>query len=381
LLLASFQKVMSVDPGFETANLLTGEVNMPASRYKDPDLRSLVARALDRIRALPGVVNVGATSTIPYGGVDSDSVIMAEGYVMKPGESLVSPASITVTPGYFETLKQPLMSGRFFNASDTETSPKVIIIDDQLANRFWPGQSPIGRRMWQPGDVAELSTGPSPKSRFYQIVGVVRRVSLSGPGSSVDDQRVGAYYFPYPQAADSRMTIAIRTAGDSTSMVGAVRREIAALDPELPFYRVRTMEDVMSESLTSRRTPTMLAVAFGVVALFLATIGIYGVLAYQVTQRRREMGIRIALGSDAAGIFGLILREGATLLVIGFAAGLAGAFALRGTISAQLYDVQPMDPLVVTAMAAILALVGLLACAIPARRAAKIDPLIALTDQ
>jgi predicted permease len=381
LLLASFQKVMSVDPGFETANLLTGEVNMPASRYKDPDLRSLVARALDRIRALPGVVNVGATSTIPYGGVDSDSVIMAEGYVMKPGESLVSPASITVTPGYFETLKQPLMSGRFFNASDTETSPKVIIIDDQLANRFWPGQSPIGRRMWQPGDVAELSTGPSPKSRFYQIVGVVRRVSLSGPGSSVDDQRVGAYYFPYPQAADSRMTIAIRTAGDSTSMVGAVRREIAALDPELPFYRVRTMEDIMSESLTSRRTPTMLAVAFGVVALFLATIGIYGVLAYQVTQRRREMGIRIALGSDAAGIFGLILREGATLLVIGFAAGLAGAFALRGTISAQLYDVQPMDPLVVTAMAAILALVGLLACAIPARRAAKIDPLIALTDQ
>jgi putative ABC transport system permease protein len=144
---------------------------------------------------------------------------------------------------------------------------------------------------------------------------------------------------------------------------------------------VRTMEDIMSESLTSRRTPTMLAVAFGVVALFLATIGIYGVLAYQVTQRRREMGIRIALGSDAAGIFGLILREGATLLVIGFAAGLAGAFALRGTISAQLYDVQPMDPLVVTAMAAILALVGLLACAIPARRAAKIDPLIALTDQ
>jgi putative ABC transport system permease protein len=204
---------------------------------------------------------------------------------------------------------------------------------------------------------------------------------LSGPGSSVDDQRVGAYYFPYNQAADSRMTIAIRTAGDSTSMVGAVRREIAALDPELPFYRVRTMEDIMSESLTSRRTPTMLAVAFGVVALFLATIGIYGVLAYQVTQRRREMGIRIALGSDAAGIFGLILREGATLLVIGFAAGLAGAFALRGTISAQLYDVQPMDPLVVTAMAAILALVGLLACAIPARRAAKIDPLIALTDQ
>jgi predicted permease len=382
LLLASFQKLLRVDPGFETANLLTGEVNMPSSRYtKDADLRSLVARAMERIRALPGVVNVGATSTIPYGGPDSDSVIMAEGYVMKPGESLISPARISATPGYFETLKLPLLSGRFFNASDTDMSPKVIIIDDQLANRFWPGQSPIGRRMWQPNDVNELSTGPTAKSRFYQVVGVVRRVSLSGPGSSADDQRVGAYYFPYSQASDNRMTIAIRTAGDPTSLVGAVRREIAALDPELPFYSVRTLEEIMAASLTSRRTPTMLAVAFGAVALFLAMIGIYGVLAYQVTQRRREMGIRLALGSDASGIFALILREGATLLAIGFAAGLAGAFALRGTISAQLYDVQPMDPLVVTVMATILALVGLVACAIPARRAAKIDPLIALTDQ
>jgi putative ABC transport system permease protein len=381
LLLASFQKVLRVDPGFETANLLTGEVNMPSSRYKEPDMRSLIARAVERIRTVPGVVNAGVTSTIPYGGPDSDSVIMAEGYVMKPGESLISPAAITATPGYFETLKLPLLSGRFFNDSDTDTSPKVIIIDDQLANRFWPGQSPVGRRMWQPGDINDLTTGPGPNARFYQVVGVVRRVSLSGPGSSVDDQRVGAYYFPYNQAPDSRMTFAIRTAGDPTSIVGAVRREIAALDPELPFYSVRTLEEIMAESLTSRRTPTMLAVAFGVVALFLATIGIYGVLAYQVTQRRREMGIRLALGSDAGGIFRLILREGATLLAVGFAAGLAGAFALRGTLSAQLYDIQPMDPLVVTLMATILAIVGLLACAIPARRAAKIDPLIALTDQ
>jgi predicted permease len=381
LLLASFQKLLRVDPGFETANLLTGQVNMPASRYKEPDLRSLVTRALDRIRALPGVVNAGATSTIPYGGVDSDSVIMAEGYVMKPGESLISPASIAATPGYFETLKLPLLSGRFFTASDTDSSPRVIIIDDQLANRFWPGQSPIGRRMWQPGDVNELTTGPTAKSRFYEIVGVVRRVSLSGPGSSADDQRVGAYYFPYNQASDNRMTFAIRTTGDPTTLVSAVRREIAGLDPELPFYSVRTLEELMAESLTSRRTPTMLAVAFGAVALFLATVGIYGVLAYQVTQRRREMGIRLALGSDSGEIFRLILREGALLLAIGFVIGLAGAFALRNTISAQLYDVQPMDPLVVTLMASVLAAVGLLACAIPARRAARIDPLIALTDQ
>jgi predicted permease len=381
LLLASFRRVLAVDPGFKTERLLTGNVNMPPSRYEDDAaLRTFMTRALERVRAVPGVVQAGATTTIPFGGSRSDSVILAEGYQMKPGESLLSPHQIDVTPGYFETLQVPLVDGRYFSESDTDTSPRVIIVDEPLANRFWRGTSPIGRRMWQPDSAEELTKGPGPKSRFYTVVGVVKRVSVGGLVENADDSRVGAYYFPYAQTPASFMTFAIRAAGDPVSLTGAVRREIVAIDPEMPLYGVRTMDELMNLSLTSRRTPMMLAVAFGAVALFLAAVGIYGVLAYQVTQRTREMGIRMALGSDAGGIFRLVIREGALLVAAGFAVGLAGAFALRTSIATQLYEVQPMDPLVVALVAGVLGTVGLIACAVPARRASRIDPLIALTE-
>jgi putative ABC transport system permease protein len=381
LLLASFRRVLEVDPGFRTDHVLTGNVNLPTSRYKDDAaLRTFMSRAIERIRGLPGVVNAGATSTIPFGGSNNDSVILAEGYQMKPGESLISPNSILATPGYFETLQVPLIAGRFFNDGDTETSPRVIIIDEQLANRFWPGTSPIGRRMWQPQDVKEFTTGPGPTARFYTVVGVVKRVSIGGLVASADDSRIGAYYFPYAQNPDTFMTFAIRTAAEPTALTAAVRREIASIDPEMPFYSPRTIEALRDLSLTNRRTPMMLAVAFGAVALFLAAVGIYGVLAYQVTQRTREMGIRMALGSDAGGIFRLVIREGALLVAAGFVLGVLGGFALRTSIASQLYEVQPMDPLVIALVAGVLGVVGLIACAVPARRAARIDPLVALTE-
>ena len=381
LLLASFQRVLAVDPGFKTERILTGNVNMPAARYgDDPALLTFMTRALERVRAVPGVVQAGATTTIPFGGSNSDSVILAEGYQMKPGESLISPHQIDVTPGYFETLQVPLIAGRFFTEADTDASPRVVIVDERLANRFWPGTSPLGRRMWQPDDVKEFTTGPGPKARFFTVVGVVRRVTVGGLVESVDDTREGAYYFPYSQNPGNFMTFAIRTAGDPTSVTAAMRREFAAVDPELPFYGVRTIDELMSLSLTNRRTPMILAVAFGAVALFLAAVGIYGVLGYQVTQRTREMGIRMALGSDAGGIFRLVISEGALLVAAGFAIGFVGAFALRASIASQLYEVQPMDPLVVALVAGILGTVGLIACAVPARRASRIDPLVALTE-
>ena len=382
LLLASFRRVLQVDPGFNTASVLSGNVNMPQSRYRDDAaLRAFINRALERVRALTGVVHAGATSSIPFGGVNNDSVILAEGYQMKPGESLISPASIVATPGYFEALQVPLIAGRLFTDGDDERAPRVVIIDEQLANRFWPGQSAVGRRMWKPQDVKEFTSGPGPTARFYTVVGVVRRVSLGGLVASAEDARVGAYYFPYAQDPEPFMTLAIRTAGAPASLTPAVRREIAGIDPELPFYGVRTIEELMERSLTNRRTPMMLAVAFGSVALLLAGVGIYGVLAYQVTQRTREMGIRMALGSDAGAIFRLVLGEGAALLGAGFAIGAAGAFALRRTLGTQLYEVQPMDPMVLAGVAAVLGGVGLVACVVPARRAARIDPLIALSEQ
>ena len=382
LLLASFRRVLQVDPGFNTASVLTGNVSLPPSRYADDAARrAFMNRALERVRALPGVVQAGATSTIPFGGSNNDSVILAEGYQMKPGESLVSPSQITATHGYFEALQVPLLAGRFFTDGDTESAPQVIVVDEQLAKRFWPGQSPIGRRMWRPDDVREFTTGPGATARFYTIVGVVARVSIGGLVESADDFRHGAYYFPYAQNPEPFMTLAIRTAGERASLTSAVRREISSIDPELPVYSVRTVEELMERSLTNRRTPMLLAIAFGAVALMLAAVGIYGVLAYQVTQRTREMGIRMALGSDAGGIFRLVIGEGAALLGAGFVLGLLGVFALRRALSTQLYEVQPLDPAVVGLVTAVLCMVGLVACAVPARRASRINPLVALTDQ
>jgi predicted lysophospholipase L1 biosynthesis ABC-type transport system permease subunit len=194
-------------------------------------------------------------------------------------------------------------------------------------------------------------------------------------------QKTGAYFFPLRQSQARTLGIAIRTAVDPDALAGAARREIANIDPEMPFYGVRTLEDRLSTSLMDRRTPMLLATGFAAVALFLAAIGIYGVLAYQVSQRRREIGIRMALGAESGSIFTLVLREGGLIVAIGAAFGLGGAFLLRQTLQAQLYETGAMDPRIVGGVAAVLIVVALIACVLPARRAARTDPLVALGDQ
>jgi predicted permease len=379
LLLSSFQRVLAVRPGFDTSHVLTGTVSPAASRYKgDPELIAFTNRLLDRVRALPGVQAAGVTNVLPLGNNFNDSVILAEGYVMSRGESLISPYSTDVSSGYFEAMNIPLKRGRLFTASDDERAPKVTIIDERLAARFFGQKDPIGRRLWQPDKAEELTRGPGPASRFYTIVGVVGNIRTRG---LTEKEPVGAYYFPVAQDPIRTMTLVVRTAGDPDNVTQAIRREVTAIDPELPFYGVRSMGERVSQSLLSRRTPMLLAVLFAAVALFLASVGIYGVLAYQVSQRRREIGIRLALGSDGARIFRLVVREGLMLLAIGVAAGLGGSFAIRRAMETQLFGVRPLDPLVLASVAALLGLVAFAACAVPARRAARIDPLIALADQ
>jgi putative ABC transport system permease protein len=378
LLLASFQRVLAVKPGFDPGHVLTGIVSPPPSRYKDDSsLRLFWGRLLDRVSALPGVRAAGIVSNLPLGGNYSDSVILAEGYRMSPGESLISPYRVTVSPGYFQAMSIPLKRGRLFTASDDERAPKVIVIDERLARRFWKDTDPIGRRMWKPDSTDELNSGPTAKSTFYLVVGVVDNVRVTG---LTEKEPVGMYYFPFAQNPLNGMTLVARTAGDPSALSGSIRQQVLAIDPELPFYSVRPMQQRVDQSLVSRRTPMLLATLFGAIALFLAAIGIYGVLAYQVAQRRKEIGIRLALGSDGRRIFGLIVSEGLWLTGAGAAAGLAGAFAIRRAMATQLFGVQPMDPLVLALVGATLGLVAFLACAIPARRASHIDPVIALAD-
>jgi predicted permease len=392
LLLASFQRVLAVRPGFEPEGVLTANVSLPAARYPaEKDIVSAVNRMLEGLRAIPGVASAGATSTIPFGGAYSDSVILAEGYQVKPGESLISPLYVRVSDGYFETMGTRLVEGRLFDGRDTETSPRTIIIDTRLARKFWPGRSPLGRHLYFPSDANDLLK-PPPRDQWYEVVGVVEPVRLASLTSDGESGRFGTYYIPLARSQTRTYTFALRagarrgtaaaTAGtvDPSSLAGALRAAIRTVDPELPVYSLRTMEERVDRALTDRRTPMLLALGFAGVALFLSAIGIYGSLAYQVAQRRREIGVRMALGAATRTIFTMVLREGAVVVAAGAVIGLAGAVAMRRAIETQLYQVGALDPVVIAIVGAVLAAVALVACLVPARSAARTSPVIVLSE-
>jgi predicted permease len=379
LLLASFQRVLSVQPGFEPKGVLTASVSMPASRYRDdPALVAFVERALSAVRALPGVGAAGVTNSIPFGGSYSDSAIMAEGYTMAPGESIIAPNQVIVSPGYFDAMGIRVVRGRAFDARDTAGVARVAIVDEELARRFWKGRDPIGKRLFLPSSAEDLIT-PGPNSIFLTVIGVVKDVKLQALVGG--DTRYGAYYFPIAQDARRNITFAIRTSGDPAALIASLRSTVKTLDADMPVYSIYTMEDRMSRSLSDRRTPLVLALAFGAVALLLSSIGIYGVLSYLVTQRTKEIGIRLALGGTARDILTLVLREGLVVVALGFAAGIGGALALRRVLEAQLYGVRGNDPVVYATVMVVLGVVAALACLLPGWRASRVSPAVALNYQ
>jgi predicted permease len=378
LLFASFRQVLAVDPGFNGDNVLTVSATLPRSRYDNDDkLRGFTNEALRQIRTLPGVSAAGVTNTIPFGGNNNDSVIFAEGYQMSPGESVISPSNVDVSPGYFEAMHVKLVRGRFFDDRDNATALKTIIVDETLARRFWPNSDPIGRRMYSPNDINDLMN-TNEKTRWFTVVGVIADIKLHT--ITEGKQTVGAYFFPTDQDPITGLTFALKTPGDPLALAGGVRGVLSRLDRELPVFDIQTMDARTEKALVSRKSPVLLSLSFGAIALFLSAIGIYGVLAYLVTQRTKEIGIRIALGGSARAIFELVLREGLLLIVGGFVLGAIGAVALRKSLETQLFGVTATDPVVLATVTTILGAVAIVACALPARRATRIDPIVALTQ-
>jgi predicted permease len=381
LLLASFRAVLAIDPGFEPAGVVTAAINLPSSAYRDASALGQVAeRLLERTRALPGVGAAGLTTTIPLGGNYSSGIILAAGSEPGGGESIVAPHLIIASDGYFEAMRIPLLRGRYFDRRDSASAPPVVIVDERLARRFWPGRDAVGQRLLRPANptgVLDLLTR-GPDTRSYTVIGVVANVQVTG--LTPKDPPVGAYYFPYLQQPARSIVIAVRSAQDPEAIIAPLRSTLASIDRELPLYDVRTMEERLDRSLVQRRLPMVIAMAFGVVALFLAAIGVYGVLAAQVTERRREIGIRMALGSSASDVFRLVMRDGARMALLGIVAGFAGTAGLARLMAGLLYGVRPTDPVVVGGVALLLATVALVATWLPARRAARVNPAVALNE-
>jgi predicted permease len=378
LLFASFRRVLAIDPGFRSDHVVTASISLPASRYREESVARRFAEAvLAKVRALPSIAAAGATDTIPFGGEHTNSLILAEGYRTRPGESVISPTRVVASSGYLEAVRARLIAGRFFNDHDVDSSPGVAIVDQTLAARFWPGRSAIGQRLYHPDDLSNV-LNITPSTKMFTVVGVIAAMKLD---TLVDTHEpAGAYYFPIAQQPARTLTFAVRTESDPAMVSHAVREAIQSVDPELPVFDLQAMERRTTKSLANRRASMVLSLVFSAVALFLAAVGIYGVLAYLVAQRRKEIGIRLALGASARVVFGLVMQEGVVVTAVGLALGAVGVSGLQRALQSQLFGIAVTDPVVLVLVTGLVASVAATACAVPAWRASRIDPRVALCD-
>ncbi len=365
LLIRSFMRLRDVDPGFNPQNALT--VGIPLSQRKYPDNVKQVAfytQLIEKVSALPGVRAVGASMVTPLSDNDFVLGLMIEGRPPDAPGSGPSTNYYSVTPGYFEAMGIPLLKGRLFTESDTRDTPRVAIINETMAKRFFPGEDPIGKRV-------HVTMGPT---LYRQIVGVVGDVKHY----SLDQETTAQTYEPYKQQPFNGMTLVARTSGDPAGLSASIRGEVMKIDKDQPVSNIRTLEQYLSTSIAQQRFSALLFGIFSAVAMALASVGIYGVLSYSVTQRRREIGIRMALGAARRDVLRLVVGRGMLLTLIGMAIGLVAAFALTRLMSTLLFSVSATDPMTFILIALLLGVVALLACLIPARRATKVDPMVAL---
>ena len=375
LLLRSFARLSSVDPGFTPGGLLTFNLSLPRAKYAtDTTRRAFFAQLMPRLAAVPGVVAAGATDVVPFGGGFGTASFNVEGYTPPPKGNSPWGDMRLATPEYFATMQVPKRAGRWFDARDEIDAPPVVIVDEELVKRFIrPGTDPLGQRIWFGPNP------PAPTTKLLTIVGVVPHVKQEGLDA---DSRVQVY-FPVAQQAlnGPGLDVLVRTKGDPLAMVGAVRAAIHEIDRDMPLARIRTMNDLLESSLGQRRLSTVLLGVFAGIALLLASLGIYGVMSYTVAQRTRELGVRVALGASRESLLGLVMRQGMTLALFGVGIGLAGAFALTRLLRTQLYGVTATDPLTFLGVTLTLTTVAVAATLVPALRATRIDPIVALREE
>jgi predicted permease len=367
LLLRSFILLQRVDPGFNPSNVLTVELALSGDKYKDPNVNRATCRQfLTNLEQLPGVTSAGAVSSLPLSNMLSWGPITVEGHVLPPGEKFINADERVIAGHYFETMQIPLLKGRYFNDNDTAEKPFVVIVDDYMANQLWPNQDPLGKRL----SFADLKAPPV----WATVVGVVGRIKQETLDS---DSRV-AFYMPHSQYISRLLNLVVRTTADPASLTSAVNHELHEIDHDLPLYGVVTMDQRVADSLARRRFTAILLTLFGGFALTLATIGIYGVMAYLVNQGTREIGIRMALGATQPTVLRLIVKQGMILSLTGVGIGVVAAFAFGRLVSGLLYGVKSTDPLTFILVAVLLTIVALIASYIPARRATRIDPMVCL---
>ena len=368
LTIRSFVQLQKVNPGFRTERLLTMPVNLPGARYPKDDQRVLFFKnLLDRIRSLPGVEAASGVTCLPLIGGCWDSIYLIEGRPIPRREDLLNADFNTAQPGYFHTMGIPILKGRDFDERDLMDREPVLIINESFARQNWPNEDPLGKRVKQ--------DWPEGTGAWMTVIGVVGDVKRRG----LDVPFKAEGYKASRQTAPGSLQLVIRTSVTDPQMLAqTVRREIQQMDANLPVFNVRTMDFYAERTMAPRRFPMLLLTIFAAVALVLAAVGIYGVMSYSVTQRTHEMGIRIALGARAEDVRRLVVRHGFTLALAGILAGLAGAFALTHLLSTLLFGVEPTDPLTFGGVSLLLIAIAGVACYLPARRATRVDPIIAL---
>jgi putative ABC transport system permease protein len=368
LLLRSFARITSIDPGFDPQGVLAFQVQLPQTTYGgDPQRIAFFDAFFEKLAATPDVQGAGMVQALPMRGGYTLSFEIS-GRPKPPPDQSTSANHRVVSPGYFQALRIPLLRGRFITEQDREKSPMVAVVDDAFVKRYFPEEDPIGRGI----DIGNGTDG------FYEIVGVAGNVRYDTLG----DAPTPTMYVPYKQDVFSQMWVVARAGGDDPGRItGAVRQALREIDPALPAFSIMPMATVVSDSVAQRRFSMMLLAFFAGLALFLAAVGLYGVVSYVVSQRTREIGLRMAMGAAPGNIVRMVLGGGMKLAVVGVVIGLAGAFALSRYVETLLYEVTPSDPASYAGTAGVLLAVAALACYVPARRAMRVDPLVALQSE